>query len=89
LYHAVFHSGVPCGATAQVSGPEPWTVYGISPFVTPGAGFTSQRNPIDKLKRCDTLHSSSAKAEKFLYNGYAGASTVVSAKSKLFVSTED
>ena len=35
--------------------------------------LTSQRNPIDKVRRDDVFHWSSAKAEKFVYNGYPAA----------------
>src|SRR5258707_6636252 len=75
LYQLVCQSGVPCGASVHVLGSEETklTVYGLSPCVTPGAGFTSQRSPKERLNRCDNFHSSWAKAEKFVYNGYAGA----------------
>ena len=71
LYQVVRHSGVPCGANVQELGPAPSIVYGFNPFVTPGAGFTSQRNPSETLKRDEAFHSSCAYAEKFLYKGYA------------------
>jgi len=43
---------------------------------------------MERLKRRDTLQSSSAKVEKFVYRGYAAADAPVSVRDVLFACTE-